>query len=96
MSRAARRIESLLRERFKPSRFELRDDSAKHAGHAGATSGGGHYKLVVVSRRFAGLGPLERHRLVYDALSGMIGSEIHALALKTLTPEEWDERPGSV
>ena len=87
------RIEQRIRARLTPEHFELRDDSAKHAGHAGATSGGGHYKLVVVAQAFDGLGPLERHRLVYDALSGMVGAEIHALALKTLTPDEWKARP---
>jgi BolA protein len=83
------KIERLLRERLAPGRVELVDDSAKHAGHAGATSGGGHYSVLVVADAFEGLGRLERHRLVYAALEGMIGTEIHALALRTPATSEW-------
>lgn len=81
-----------LSRRLSPLHLRIRDDSARHAGHAGATSGGGHYKLLVVSAAFETLPPIERHRLVYDALGGMIGAEIHALGLTTLTPGEWRER----
>jgi BolA protein len=85
------KIERLLHERVSPVHFELVDDSAKHAGHPGATSGGGHYSVLVVSAAFEGLGRLERHRLVYAALEGMIGTEIHALALRTPAVSEWSE-----
>ena len=85
----AEKIERRLRERLNPSHFELVDDSAKHVGHPGATSGGGHYNVVVVAEAFEGLGRLERHRLVYDALEGMVGEEIHALAMRTPAPSEW-------
>ncbi len=85
----AKKIERLLRARLEPAYIELRDDSAKHAGHAGATSGGGHYTVVVVSEAFEALSRLERHRLVYAALNGMVGAEIHALALRTIAPSEW-------
>ena len=84
------RIERILRDAFEPRHFELRDDSAKHAGHAGATSGGGHYKVLIVSNAFEGQALLERHRAIYAALGDMMGTAIHALALKTLTPLEWD------
>ncbi len=84
----AQKIERLIRERFDPTHFELVDDSAKHAGHPGATSGGGHYSVVIVSTAFEGLGRLERHRAVYAAVQTMIGEEIHALAIRTLTPSE--------
>lgn len=85
----AEQIERLLRASLRPSHFALVDDSAKHAGHPGASSGGGHYNVVIVSEAFEGLGRLERHRLVYDALEGMVGAEIHALALRTPAPSEW-------
>ena len=83
------RIERLLRERFAPAHFELHDDSEKHAGHPGATSGGGHYSLVIVSSTFEGLSRLERHRLVYAELEPLIGAEIHALAIRTVATSEW-------
>jgi BolA protein len=84
----AERIERILRESFRPVHLELRDDSARHAGHPGATSGG-HFKLRLVSARFEGLTRLEQHRQVYEALGSMMGREIHALALDTRSPSEW-------
>ena len=74
---------------LEPEFIELSDDSARHAGHAGARSGGGHYQLTVVSPRFAGKSRLERHRMVYAALGSLMQREIHALALQTETPEEY-------
>lgn len=91
MSSAAKQIESILRERFDPLHFELRDDSAKHVGHPGATSGGGHFQLLIVAAAFEGLGRLDQHRQVNDALRELFGCEIHALGLKTLAPSEWDK-----
>lgn len=85
----AAKIERLLRARFEPAHFELQDDSAKHAGHPGASSGGGHYAVVIVSSAFEGLSRLERHRLVHAALERMIGAEIHALAMRTIAASEW-------
>ena len=82
------RIQQLLCDRLQPVRFELTDDSARHAGHAGAQAGGGHYIVTIVSPAFAGLSLLEQHRLVYDTLGGMMGREIHALALNTSAPPE--------
>jgi BolA protein len=82
------RIQQLLCDRLQPVRFELTDDSAKHAGHAGAKAGGGHYIVTIVSQSFAGLSLLEQHRLVYDTLGEMMGREIHALALTTNAPPE--------
>ncbi len=80
-----------MRERLaalEPLAMDIIDDSAKHAGHAGARSGGGHYQLAIVSTHFAGKGTLERHRLIYDALGPMMRAEIHALSIQALTPEE--------
>ena len=83
------RIEQLLRERLRPTHVELVDESARHAGHAGASSGGGHYRLLVVADVFAGRPLVARHRLVYEALGELVGGAIHALSMRTLTPEEW-------
>ncbi len=76
-----------MRERLSalsPSRIEIGDDSALHAGHAGARDGGGHYRLTIVASAFAGKNTLQRHRIVYDALGDMMKKEIHALAIKAL------------
>lgn len=70
-----------------PQRLEILDDSAKHAGHAGAKEGG-HYRLTIVSPRFSGCGTMQRHRLIYEALGPMMRGEIHALSIKALAPEE--------
>ncbi|KAB2962178.1 BolA family protein [Zoogloea sp.] len=80
-----------IRERLAPlapQQLELIDDSHLHAGHAGARSGGGHYRLAIVSSAFAGKGTVARHRLVYEALGDMMRSEIHALAIQARTPDE--------
>jgi BolA protein len=82
------RIETILRDRFDPERLEIRDDSARHAGHAGAASGGGHFEVLIVAAAFAGRPLLDRHRMVNDALRDLIGAEIHALGLRTLAPGE--------
>jgi BolA protein len=71
-----------------PGAVEIIDDSARHAGHAGAKSGGGHYRLSIVSPRFAGCRTMERHRLVYDALGPLMKREIHALSITAKSPDE--------
>jgi BolA protein len=81
----AARIGALLRERLSPQQLEIRDDSAAHAGHGAA---GGHFRVRVVSTDFRGLKPLARHRLVNALLAPLYASEVHALTLETLTPEE--------
>ena len=84
-------LETLLRQRLvplAPVRIELIDDSALHAGHEGARSGGGHYRLLIVSGAFAGKSTVNRHRLVYDALCELMRREIHALSIKSLAPDE--------
>ena len=82
-------IESTLRNALEASHVEVVDESHLHAGHAGARSGGGHFRAVIVSTRFEGLGQVARQRLVYGALEREMGGEIHALSLRTFTPEEW-------
>ena len=79
-------LERRLRERFDPVHLEIRDDSAKHAGHAGATSGGSHFRVTIVSAAFEGLSLLEQHRAVNDAVMDLFGDKIHALGLKTDAP----------
>jgi BolA protein len=81
-------IRSRLEQALAPVRLEIRDDSALHAGHAGAASGGGHFSVLIVADRFAGLSALERHRLVYGALGDLMPREIHALSMKALAPSE--------
>ena len=75
-----------------PIEIRIDDDSARHAGHPGAASGGGHYRLRVISARFSGESRMARHRLVYDALADLMQREIHALAMTLLAPGE-AERP---
>ena len=81
-------IETRLRDALAPQTLELSDDSAAHAGHAGAASGGGHYQLRIVSPLFVGKRLVARHRMVYDALADLMQVQIHALAITALTPEE--------
>ena len=83
------RIEAKLRDALDAQHIEVIDESANHVGHAGARSGGGHFRALIVSERFAGQNPVSRQRLVYAALAEEMKSEIHALALRTLTPAEW-------
>ena len=82
------RIRALLVEALDPAAIEVVDDSHKHAGHAGARGGQGHFSVDIVSAAFAGKLPLARHRLVYAALSDMLQTDIHALAIRARTPEE--------
>ena len=82
------RIHALLNSALAPADCAVDDESHLHAGHAGAASGGGHYRLKLVSTRFEGLSKVARHRLVYDALHEMMPQEIHALAMTLLTPGE--------
>jgi BolA protein len=82
------RIRAALTAALAPTLIELDDESALHAGHPGAASGGGHYRLKIVSSRFDGLKLVMRHRLVYDAVHDMMKSEIHALAITALAPSE--------
>ena len=82
------RIRALVQDRLRPQRLEIRDDSAAHAGHAGAADGKGHFRLLVVADCFTGRTLVQRHRLVHDALAELLRDEIHALVLVTKSPEE--------
>ncbi|KAB7738714.1 BolA/IbaG family iron-sulfur metabolism protein [Parvibaculum sedimenti] len=85
----AEKIREKLEKAFEPLLLEIVDDSARHKGHAGHQSGGEtHFNVTIVSAAFNGCTRVERHRLVTAALREEIGNPIHALALKTLTPDE--------
>ena len=68
--------------------IQITDDSAQHAGHAGA-SAGGHFTVTIVAAAFAGKPRVARHRMVYDALADAMQRGIHALAITAYTPEEF-------
>lgn len=82
------RLEARLRSALQPSTLEVIDDSHLHAGHAGAQGGHGHYTVLLVSERFAGLPVVRRHRLVYEAVGDMMQTDIHALSISALAPGE--------
>jgi BolA protein len=82
------RIRERLQQRLQPEQLGIIDESAQHAGHAGAAGGGGHYIVRITAAAFRGKTPLQRHRLVYDALNDMMHDDIHALSIQAKTPEE--------
>jgi BolA protein len=69
-------------------RLEVEDDSHHHAGHAGAADGRGHFSALIVSKRFAGMRHVQRHRLVYEAVGDLMVTDIHALSIHALAPGE--------
>lgn len=86
--KTADRLAEDLRSALAAEHVEVADESARHRGHAGALEGG-HYSAVVVSATFEGLDQIARHRAVYAALGDLGARRVHALALRTFTPEEW-------
>lgn len=91
MSGRIARIEDSLRRALDIQSIVVRDDSHKHAGHEGARDGRGHFAVEVVSAAFAGKLPLARHRMVYAALDAMMVTDIHALQIRALTPDEAEQ-----
>lgn len=85
------RIRATLEAAFAPARVAVEDDSARHAGHAGARGGAGHFRVRIESQAFSGRGRLERHRMVYRALADMLPAEIHALNIDASSPD--DDQP---
>ncbi|MEI7456751.1 MAG: BolA family protein [Nitrosomonadales bacterium] len=71
-----------------PTVVNIVDESHKHAGHAGAQGGGGHYLLQIVTHKFTSKGTLARHRMIYSALGEMMKDDIHALNIQANTPNE--------
>jgi BolA protein len=88
-------LEARLRERLDATHVEVIDESHLHAGHPGAKDGGGHYRAVIVSERFEGLNRVKAQQLVFSVVDDWMGREIHALSMKTFTPEGYEaERDG--
>jgi BolA protein len=81
-------IRQLLNDSFRPELLEVIDNSAAHAGHAGARSGGGHYHVTIVAEVFEGRSLVQRHQLIYNALGDMMKQQIHALGINALSPSE--------
>ena len=84
-------VQDALRERLAALEREalaIDDESAQHAGHEGARGGGGHYRLTLVSPKFAGQPLQARHRMVYQALAPLMNTDIHALAIHAYAPDE--------
>jgi BolA protein len=82
------RMRAALEAGLRPTQLALEDESHLHAGHAGARDGRGHFRVRVVSDVFAGKLPLARHRAVYSALGDLMQTDIHALSIDALTPDE--------
>ena len=82
-------FEEDLGKAFNIRHLQIDDESHLHAGHAGAATGGGHFKVTIVAPEFAGLSLVARHRAIYTALNKHIPQEIHALTISALTPEEF-------
>ena len=74
--------------KFQPTELLIKDQSDLHVGHEGARDGKGHFSVTIVSVKFAGTNRVQRHQMVYDALGALLESDIHALRIKALTPDE--------
>ncbi|MCX8071138.1 MAG: BolA family transcriptional regulator [Candidatus Binatia bacterium] len=83
------RLRKALITELKPTHLWIEDESAQHAGHPGDRGGSSHYFVRIVSPEFEGKSLVERHRMVYGAIGGRIGRDLHALRLQAATPEEW-------
>ncbi len=92
MNRASR-IQALLMEQLQATSVQIEDQSHQHQGHQGRDplSTGGHFEVTIVSPLFTGQSLLQRHRLIYDALSVEMGQSIHALSIKAYSPDQWEQ-----
>jgi BolA protein len=81
-------IRQALEAALAPQSLQIEDESHRHAGHAGAADGRGHFRVDIVSAAFAGLSPIARHRAVYSAVGDLMTTDIHALAIRARTPDE--------
>ncbi|MDX1405328.1 MAG: BolA family protein [Woeseiaceae bacterium] len=82
------RIRKELEKTFQPTELLIKDQSHLHAGHAGAQDGKGHFDVTIVAAAFEGVNRLQRHRMVYDSLSDLLETDIHALRIKAYAPSE--------
>jgi BolA protein len=81
-------IRSAVEGEFEPEYLDVVDESHLHEGHAGARSGKGHFRVVIVSAAFAGMTRIQRHQAVFGALGDLMETDIHALSIQAATPEE--------
>jgi stress-induced morphogen len=81
-------ITRTLTESFQPQSLALEDESHLHHGHVGATTGKGHFRLRIVAEAFTGKTPIARHRMIYNALARLLETDIHALSIEALSPDE--------
>lgn len=88
MTDRVERIDAALRAAFAPSELRVKDQTHLHAGHAGAQGGLGHFEVQIVSDAFSGKNPIERHRMVYEALDELMLTDIHALKIRARAPDE--------
>ena len=96
MTRMADRIHTVLTEKFTPTALTVIDDSAKHAGHAGARDGGdSHFTVRIISAAFAGMSRVARHRMVYSVCQPFFDQGLHALAIDANAPNETSPSPES-
>lgn len=84
----ADRIRTRLEQSLQPRELAVEDESHRHAGHAGARDGRGHFRLRIVAAAFAGLRPIARHQLIYQSLGDLMQTDIHALSITALSPDE--------
>lgn len=87
-SRRAILIRRRLEERFQPEELSVKDQSHLHIGHEGAKDGKGHFDVIIVSEAFLGLSRIQRHQLVYEALSDLMETDVHALRIKAASPSD--------
>ena len=88
-------IRSRLEAAFDPEELDVVDDSHRHVGHAGARDGRGHFQVRIRSLQFAGKRTVERHRMVYAALGPLMQTDIHALGLVAMSPDDSDSSKGT-
>jgi BolA protein len=81
-------IQSRLENALQAETIQVEDESHQHVGHAGARDGRGHFHVLVISAQFQGKTPIQRHRLVYQAMGELMQTDIHALAIDAYTPDE--------
>lgn len=84
-----KQIEDHLQSALPVEHLDVADESHLHAGHPGARDGRGHFRVLVISEAFADKSPLQRHRLVYDAVGSLMQTDIHALSIQAMTPTEY-------
>jgi len=80
------KIRERITDALQPDALEIIDESHKHAGHAGARDGRGHFQVTIVSDKFRNMPPIQCHRLVYDAVGDLMETDIHALSIKASVP----------